>query len=164
MFMKFSFFDANKYFKYILFEFDVLISSPVVSLRISKVAKLFSSAVNGRWIAHQNIHKKNEKARDKERSRRIFLSFGVVQFWREQRQWSNQTAVTTVNSFPPPSTLSENIKMSLLHFNQCVLHCTLRNGALCVSLLSRSIADPQGSYKEQASIFTSKQAYTCMAD
>lgn len=46
--MKFSFFDANKYFKYILFEFDVLISSPVVSLRISKVAKLFSSAVNGR--------------------------------------------------------------------------------------------------------------------
>lgn len=54
--------------------------------------------------------------------------------------------------------------MSLLHFNQCVLHCTLRNGASCVSLLSRSIADPQGSYKEQASIFTSKQAYTCMAD
>lgn len=76
MFMKFSFFDANKYFKYILFEFDVLISSPVVSLRISKVAKLFSSAVNGRWIAHQNIHKKKWKG---ERQRKVQEDFS--QFW-----------------------------------------------------------------------------------
>lgn len=41
---------------------------------------------------------------------------------------------------------------------------TLRNGISSVSLLSRCIADPQVSFEGQASIFTSKQAYTCMGD
>lgn len=40
-------------------------------------------------------------------------------------------------SSPPLSTLSENVKMSLLHFNQNVLHRTLWS----FSLFSRSIAD-----------------------
>lgn len=63
-----------------------------------------------------------------------------VQFRRfqrfEGRRWRSKLWADE-DVFPPLSTLSENVKMSLLHFNQNVLHRTLWS----ISLFSRSIAD-----------------------
>lgn len=65
-------------------------------------------------------------------------------------------------SSPPLSTLSENVKMSLLHFNQNVLHRTLWR----FSLFSRSIADalvsdgPDDLHKKWVGLQC--QAYACI--
>lgn len=103
--------------------------------------------------------KKNETAKDKKRDRRI------QQFWCSSvLKGAMTTKESTVKNFPRPSTLRKYKNVFPSFQPTSVLHCTLKNGTASVSLLSRSIANPQFSFEGQASIFPNKQAYTCMAD